>query len=359
MTTTRSPLVSAQWALEHFAKSRTPQALAGGAPSSSAPTSKRVVFVDATWYLPNSPYACPEPGKTGLEMWQQRSRLPHSCFLDLDACADTSSGLPHTMPPPRLFEEYMQTLGIRNEDLLVCYDRLGIFSAARAWFMFRHFGHSDSFVLDGGQPAWEAAGGEVVSDRVPVAGGGGAAAPSIIPVGSSSGDQSLLYSVDKNASKPASSSDPEADPTGRPNNYSITPFCDVQEIAKGSDRQLVDARAAPRFTGEAAEPRPGMRSGHVPGSVNVPFGSLLEGGGCMKPVRDLQGIFEKAGVDLTKPIVATCGSGMTANIVLLAAEVVNTATAARAGEAAPQLSLYDGSWVEYQGKPEAEVATGP
>jgi thiosulfate/3-mercaptopyruvate sulfurtransferase len=226
------------------------------------------------------------------------AHIPGSRFFDIDEIADTTSALPHMLPPAEKFMSRVRALGIGDGHQVVVYDTVGLFSAARVWWMFRVFGHHDVAVLDGGLPKWQAE-GRPVDDVV--------AAP-----------RDRHFSARKDLSL-------------------VRDVTQVAAAVKLGSEQIVDARAPERFRGEAAEPRPGLRAGHIPGSLNVPFTETLNPDGTMKTPERLRALFEGAGVDLAKPIVNTCGSGVTACVLALAQM--------RAG--ARRSAVYDGSWSEW------------
>ncbi|CAD7950467.1 unnamed protein product [Amoebophrya sp. A120] len=362
-----SPLVSVQWAKEKLAASMAASATASSpAGTTSTRDAPTLVFVDATWYLPNSPFACPFAAESAKSLYQNFNRIvPNSAFLDLDECADEKSELPHMMPSRDVFENYMRSLNISTEDSIVCYDRHGLFSAARAWYMLRFFGHRNTFVLDGGLPEWVEAGGDVAEGSV--------AGTTARTTGTTVAKPVEEYTTVGGTTSSAEQTNAEKE------NKSVASLADIQEITScTTDEQertslqdtttILDARPAGRFTGEAAEPRAGMRSGHIPNSTNVPFLELLDvrdheeatttstKDGLkmissaptkrtkLKSPGELKKIFNTKNVDVEKPFVVTCGSGMTACIVALAAEVV----CAHEGKAKPTVSLFDGSWLEYE-----------
>jgi thiosulfate/3-mercaptopyruvate sulfurtransferase len=233
--------------------------------------------------------------------------IPGAVFYDLDALSDPSTGLPHMLTAPGIFARDMGALGVGNDDMVVVYDGAGLFSAARVWWMLRVMGHDKVAVLDGGLPKWKAE------------------------------NRALEQGVGR--PKPALF-------TARPVPGEVRDFA-FMKYALGKT-QILDARSNSRFTAEEKEPRPGLRSGHMPGAVNVHYRSLLHADGTMKSDDELRRIFAEKGVDLRAPIVTSCGSGVSAAILMLAL--------ARLG--APQASLYDGSWSEWGGHPDAEVVTG-
>ena len=260
-----------------------------------------VQVVDATWYMPN------EAGD-GRAAYAE-GHIPGAVFFDIDEIADPASDLPHMLPSADDFARAVGRLGLRREAEVVVYDARGIFSAPRVWWSLRVMGFPKAYVLDGGLPKWRAEGRPVESDLP-------GPDPTILPA----------------AINPALVRDIDA----------------VRQILSERDAQLVDARAASRFRGETPEPRAGLRSGHMPGACNVPWGEVLEADGTMKPAAALRAAFERAGVDLAAPIVTTCGSGVSAALLALAL--------ARLGR--DDVAVYDGSWTEWGGREDTAVATG-
>ncbi len=257
--------------------------------------------LDGSMYLPTD-------GRNGREIYLQK-HVPGARFFDIDEIADDQSCLPHMLPPVEKFVARVRRMGIGDGHRVVVYDQQGIYSAARVWWMFRVFGHQDVAVLDGGLPKWEAE-GRPVEAEVP---------------------------------------DPrERHFTGRKNSALVRDVTQVARAVKLGDEQIVDARAAGRFRGEEAEPRKGLRAGHMPGAKNVPFKTLLNDDQTMKAPDQLRAVFEAAGVDLARPVVTTCGSGVTAAILSLAL--------ARIGHS--RNAVYDGSWVEWGAYPDLAVETG-
>lgn len=256
--------------------------------------------IDATWFL---------GGDRDAHAEYRAAHIPGARFWDLDAIVDTRSALPHMAAPTELFVSRVRAMGIGDGHQIVVYDNSPVHSAARVWWNFRLMGHDSVAVLDGGLGKWRAEGRPL--DNAP---------PQI---------RDRHFSVRRR---------PEL-------------VRDVTQIAAASklgDHEIVDARAAERFRGEVAEPRPGLRSGHIPGSKNLPFGLLYAADGTLKPVDELRAAFEAAGVDLSRPVVTTCGSGVTAASLFLALE--------RIGQ--HDHSLYDGSWAEWGSFPDLKIATG-
>ncbi len=227
-----------------------------------------------------------------------RAHIPGARFFDIDDIADETSALPHMLPPVEKFVARVRALGIGDGQTVVVYDQLGLFSAARVWWMFRVFGHARVAVLDGGLPKWRA------EDRP----------------------------VEADAPQPR-----ERHFTAARNGRLVRDVTEVAEAVKLGTEQIVDARSPGRFRGEEPEPRKGLRAGHIPGAFNVHYAALLNGDGTMKPAGEIRATFERAGVDLARPVVTSCGTGVTAAILSLAL--------ARAG--LPDAAVYDGSWAEW------------
>ncbi|WP_417722438.1 3-mercaptopyruvate sulfurtransferase [Salipiger sp.] len=258
-------------------------------------------ILDASWYLPGS--------DRDAQAEYESAHIPGARFFDIDDVSDQRSDLPHMVPPVEKFMSRMRALGVGDGHQVVVYDGSGLFSAARVWWLFKLMGQDDVAVLDGGFPKWQAEGREI-EDMPPVI-----------------RDRHM---------------------TVRRQNQMVKDVTQVSSAAKLKDTEIVDARAASRFRGDAPEPRPGLRAGHIPGSRNVPFATLLEENGTMKAPEALRGVFEDAGVDLSKPVITSCGSGVTAAILNLALT--------RMGKV--DHSLYDGSWSEWGQFPTLPVATG-
>jgi thiosulfate/3-mercaptopyruvate sulfurtransferase len=258
-------------------------------------------ILDASTYLPG----VDRDGRTEYDA----VHIPGARFFDIDDVSDGRSDLPHMVPPIEKFMSRVRAMGVGDGHQIVVYDGSGLFSAARVWWLFRLMGQNNIAVLDGGLPKWIAEGREV-EDLAPVI-----------------RDRHM---------------------TVRFQNQMVRDVTQVSSASKLGTSQIVDARAAARFSGEAPEPREGLRSGHIPNSRNVPFTDLLNDDKTMKTPDQTRAIFESAGVDLKKPIITTCGSGVTAAVLGLALE--------RMGY--DMWSLYDGSWTEWGMFPTVPVATG-
>lgn len=260
-----------------------------------------VRILDGSWWLPAENR---DPHAEYLE-----AHIPGAVFFDIDAIADHTVDLPHMLPTPEVFAQAAGRLGLSRDGAIVAYDTFGVRAAARVWWTLKAMGFSNAFVLDGGLRAWRAEGRPVESgDVIP---GPTTVTPDFHP--------ELVRSLDQ-----------------------------VRAILDTSSAQVVDARGGARYRGEVPEPRAGLRSGHMPGASNVPFDMLLDHDGSLKPDGDIAAIFQGAGIDLSRPIVTTCGSGITASVLALAL--------ARLGR--DDVAVYDGSWTEWAGRADTPVVTG-
>jgi thiosulfate/3-mercaptopyruvate sulfurtransferase len=248
-----------------------------------------VVAVDGSFYLPAQ-------NRNGRAEYQA-GHIPGAVFFDIDGIADKTSPLPHMLPSEAEFSATVGALGIGDGDTIVVYDGAGLGGAPRVWWTFRAFGAQNVFILDGGFPQWIAEGRPVESRAV----------------------QRQKRSF-----------------TARLNRAAVAALADVQAALQQGSAQVVDARPANRFLGEAPEPRPGVRSGHMPGALNVPVTTLIEEGRLISPER-IARLFATGGVDVNKPVITSCGSGVTAATLWLALDAIGKEPKA----------LYDGSWSEW------------
>ena len=279
---TAPPLVSTEWLAEHQ-----------GAPD--------IRVVDGSWYLPAM--------QRHAEQEYLDGHIPGALFFDLDEISDTESPFPHMLPAPEKFSSRMKRLGIGDGHHIVAYDGMGVFSAARIWWMFKAMGHENVSVLDGGLVKWKAE------------------------------NRSLDTGIQSHGQRHY---------TAHKNNFIVRDLADMQRNLKNAREQVIDARSSGRFQGSEPEPRPELNSGHIPGSLSLPFDQLVNENGTLKDTLELRAAFDSCGADLARPIITTCGSGVTAAILYLALTTL--------GHNA--VSLYDGSWSQWAATEGAEIATG-
>jgi len=257
-----------------------------------------LAIVDSSWFMHGT-------GRDAAAEFRD-AHIPGARFLDIDAVSDRSASSPHMLPSAVEFASAMERLGIGSGDRIVVYDNSPLRSAARGWFMFRHFGAQQVAILDGGFQKWLAEG------------------------------------------QPTESGEP-TQRTARFDAVEREEVVTKQQLLTGIGLPWVDARGKPRFEGSEADPRAGVAAGHAPGSCNLPFGSLYREDGTFKPVAELKRLFAEAGIDPAKPFVASCGSGVTANSLIFAAHLIGN----------DETKLYDGSWSEWGADPFTPKVTGP
>jgi len=276
-------IVSTEWLADHL-----------GSPD--------IAIIDASWHLPT---ANRDAKKEFAE-----AHIPGAQFFDIDELSDTASSLPHMLPSPEKFASRMRRMGIGDGKRVIAYDTVGLFSAARAWWMFKVFGHDDVAILDGGLKKW------LAESRA----------------------------TEEGPALPRQ----ERHFTARFKGSMVKDMKEVAAALKTRAAQVADARSGTRYRGEEVEPRAHVRAGHMPGANNVHYASLINPDGTLKPPAEIAAVFKAAGIDLSRPVITSCGSGITAAILTLGLTLAG----------ARDHALYDGSWTEWGGNPDSPVATG-
>ncbi|MFL6758592.1 sulfurtransferase [Sphingomonas sp.] len=257
-----------------------------------------LVVVDSSWFMPSS-------GREGHEEFVA-AHIPGARFLDIDEVSDRSDTAPHMLPGAAEFGAAMGRLGVGRDDRIIVYDNSPVRTAARGWFMLRHFGAQKVAILDGGLQKWVAEGRPTES-------------------GEPASREAVFDAVERDE------------------------LVTKRQLLRGTGLPWLDARGRPRFEGTEPDPRPGVAAGHAPGARNLPFGSLYREDGTFKSVEELRKLFAEAGVDPTQPFVASCGSGVTANCLIFAAHLLGN----------DDTRLYDGSWSEWGADPATPKVLGP
>jgi len=257
-----------------------------------------LVIIDSSWFMPSL-------GRSGRDEYLA-AHIPGARFLDIDEVADKSHPAPHMLPGAQQFGEAMERLGVGSDDRIVVYDNSPTRTAARGWFMLRHFGASQVAILDGGFQKWLAEGRPTES-------------------GHPAARRAKFDAIERDE------------------------IVTKQQLLAGTELPWVDARGKGRFEGSEPDPRAGVAAGHAPGARNLPFGSLYREDGTFEPVTELRRLFAEAGIDPTRPFVASCGSGVTANSLIFAAHLIGNGDA----------RLYDGSWSEWGADPATPKVVGP
>ena len=250
-----------------------------------------VKILDATFFLPDS-------GLNAEEEYKKK-HIPNSVFFDINKIADPKNPLPHMIPSKELFSIMMQNLGINNQDEIIIYDNSPLLSSARAWFLFRYFGHENIFILNGGLRNWEKSGGEITNKKT------------VIPKGDF---QSKTEKKDL-----------------------VVDLNQMISFSNNNSKVILDARSYKRFIGEAKEPRPGLQSGHIPNSKSLPSSELITNDGFIKSIEELDKIFSNNDIDTSEDIIATCGSGVSACVISVALYCLGK----------ENIPIYDGSWTEW------------
>jgi len=257
-----------------------------------------LVIIDSSWFMPSL-------GRSGRDEYLA-AHIPGARFLDIDEVADKSHPAPHMLPGARQFSEAMERLGVGSDDRIVVYDNSPTRTAARGWFMLRHFGARQVAILDGGFQKWLAEGRPTES-------------------GHPAARRAKFDAIERDE------------------------IVTKQQLLAGTELPWVDARGKGRFEGSEPDPRAGVAAGHAPGARNLPFGSLYREDGTFEPVTELRRLFAEAGIDPTRPFVASCGSGVTANSLIFAAHLIGN----------DDIKLYDGSWSEWGADPATPKVVGP